>query len=108
MKGRILGAIILLLGSIALGVLAGDHFFDVFKETVPAAVMTSFTSATAHSWFLIRGAFLGGVIFLWTLAAVLINESLIRWATRGRTKSTKHTTRTTDPGSPSASGRPVL
>lgn len=104
MKGRILGAIILLLGSIALGVLAGDHFFDVFKETVPPAVLTSFTSATAHSWFLIRGAFLGGVIFLWTLAAVLINESLIRWATRSRSKSAA---KTIDPGAPTAPGRPV-
>ena len=72
MDKRVIGVILLLVGSVAIGALAGDRFFSLFVKTVPPAVLTSFNKGTAHGAFIVYGLVLGGGIFLWTLVGVLI------------------------------------
>jgi hypothetical protein len=56
-----------LLGSLVLGVLAGQLFFGIFNKTVPPAVLTSFNKGTAHAYFIVGGIVLGLVMFVWSL-----------------------------------------
>jgi len=72
MNRKVLGVIILLIGSVALGAIAGDRFFSLFTKTVPPAVLTSFNKGTAHWAFIFYGLILGGAIFAWTIAGILI------------------------------------
>jgi hypothetical protein len=57
----------MLVGSEILGVVAGDQFFRLFLETVPAVVLTNFNRGTAHAAFITYGVGLGLVIFAWSL-----------------------------------------
>jgi hypothetical protein len=70
MKRHLPGLIVLLAASLALGLLMGNVFFGLFTQTVPPAVLTSFSTATAHGAFLIYGAGAGVVIFLWGLLTI--------------------------------------
>jgi ABC-type Na+ efflux pump permease subunit len=72
MNKKVLGVIILLIGSVAIGAIAGDRFFSLFVKTVPPAVLTSFNKGTAHGAFIVYGLVFGGGIFLWTLVGILI------------------------------------
>lgn len=56
-----------LLGSLVIGVLAGQLFFGIFNKTVPPAVLTSFNKGTAHAYFIVGGVGLGIVMFVWSL-----------------------------------------
>lgn len=56
-----------LLGSLVIGVLAGQLFFGIFNKTVPPAVLTSFNKGTAHAYFIVGGVALGVVMFVWSL-----------------------------------------
>jgi hypothetical protein len=56
-----------LLGSLVLGVLAGQLFFGIFNKTVPPAVLTSFNKGTAHAYFIVGGIVLGLAMFVWSL-----------------------------------------
>jgi hypothetical protein len=71
MSRRMVGILILLAGSEALGLLSGHWYFGIFTRTVPAAVVTDFNRATAYGYFLWRGLLLGLLFFLWALAAAL-------------------------------------
>jgi hypothetical protein len=64
------GILLLLVGSVALGVLSGHWFFGIFERTVPAAVVTEFNRTTAYGFFLWRGLLGGFVLFLWSFLAV--------------------------------------
>jgi ABC-type Na+ efflux pump permease subunit len=72
MNRTVIGVILLLIGSAVIGAVTGDRFFSLFTKTVPPAVLTSFNKSTAHGAFIVYGMVLGGVIFLWTLVAILI------------------------------------
>jgi hypothetical protein len=72
MNRTVLGVIILLIGSIALGAIVGDRFFNLFTKTVPPAVLTSFNRGTAHGAFIAYGLILGVAIFAWSIAVVFI------------------------------------
>ena len=65
-RGRI-GLLLLLVASLAMGLLLGQWFFKIYTQTVPAAVVTSFNVATAHGWFLWNGVLAGLVLFIWGL-----------------------------------------
>lgn len=71
MDKRVIGLVLLLVGSVAIGALAGDRFFSLFVKTVPPAVLTSFNKGTAHGAFIVYGLVFGGGIFLWTLVGIL-------------------------------------
>lgn len=67
---KLVGVIILLVGSVAIGALSGNIFFKLFTNTVPPAVLTSFNKGTAHAAFITYGLGLGLCIFAWGLIAV--------------------------------------
>lgn len=71
MRNKIVGLLLLLLGSEALGVLFGNLFFRLFNQTVPPAVLTSFNKGTAHAAFLLYGLLIGLFIFIWGVVAIL-------------------------------------
>jgi hypothetical protein len=71
MNRKVLGGILLLVGSLAGGTLTGNLFFNLFTKTVPPAVLTSFNKGTAHGAFIFYGVVLGVAIFLWALVAIL-------------------------------------
>ena len=70
MSKRRIGLILSLVVSVAIGLLAGQNFFRIFDQTVPAGSMTSLVRAGTHTAYLMSGAVLGVVIFGWTAAAV--------------------------------------
>ena len=67
---KLVGVIILLVGSVAIGALSGNIFFKLFTNTVPPAVLTSFNKGTAHAAFITYGLGLGLCIFAWGLIVV--------------------------------------
>ena len=67
-----LGLLILLIACELFGLLAAQWFFRVFKVTVPPAMITSFNELSAHGMFLVNGAVLGLVLFLWCLAVLAL------------------------------------
>jgi hypothetical protein len=66
---KLVGVIILLVGSVAIGAIFGNVFFKLFTTTVPPAVLTSFNKGTAHAAFITYGIGLGLCIFAWALIA---------------------------------------
>jgi len=68
---KLVGVIILLVGSMAIGVLSGNLFFRLCTNTVPPAVLTSFNKGTAHAAFITYGLGFGLCVFLWGLVAVI-------------------------------------
>jgi len=72
MKRMILGLLLMLIGSVAVGILSGNWYFHLFRQTVPPAVLTSFNQATAHGAFLLYGFVIGAVIFLWSLLVLAL------------------------------------
>jgi hypothetical protein len=71
MKNKLVGLLLLLVGSEALGVVFGNVFFRLFNHTVPPAVLTSFNKGTAHAAFLLYGVGVGFFIFAWGVVAIL-------------------------------------
>ena len=76
-RGRISILLYLILSTL-LGIGAGEWFFRMFDQFVPAAVTTNFNRTAAHGYFLLNGAALGIVIFLWGIAAVFLAPMLRR------------------------------
>lgn len=74
MSRRLWGLILLLMGSEALGILAGHWFFGLFDKTVPPAVITAFNRGAAHGAFIAYGMGLGLAVFLLALTAVALSR----------------------------------
>lgn len=72
MSRRSVGLLLLLLCSVGLGIGFGHWFSGVFDATVPPAVLTQFNHAAAYSYFLFRGLVIGLVIFIWSVAVILL------------------------------------
>jgi hypothetical protein len=66
MKNRLVGLLVLFVGSEVLG----NVFFRLFNHTVPPAVLTNFNKGTAHAAFLVYGLGTGLIVFLWGVAAI--------------------------------------
>jgi hypothetical protein len=62
-----LGLLLLLLACELLGLGSAQWFFRVFTITVPPAMITDFNKVSAHGMYLLNGALLGVVLFLWCL-----------------------------------------
>ena len=76
----------LALANLGLGVASGHWFFRVFRVTVPPALVTDFNRATAHGYFLLHGALLGAVLFLWCL--LVLGLWRLPWITGGSRDAT--------------------
>jgi ABC-type dipeptide/oligopeptide/nickel transport system permease component len=69
MSKRVIGLVLSLIISIAIGVLAAQRFFELFDKTVPAGSMTDLVRAGTHTAYLFAGCVFGVVIFGWTTLA---------------------------------------
>ena len=69
MSKRVIGLVLSLIGSLGIGVIAGQKFFLLFDKTVPAGSMTDLVRAGTHTAYLVSGVMFGLVIFAWTTAA---------------------------------------
>ena len=83
MSKRLIGLVLSLIGSVAIGLLAGQKFFQIFDKTVPAGSMTELVRAGTHTAYLASGFVFGLVIFGWTTAAAW----LARFFLAGRTEA---------------------
>jgi hypothetical protein len=66
------GRWVLLLGSLALGIIAGWVGYWIFQGKVPAAMQTSVLATEAKVYYIGSGVGLGLAIFAWTMVAVAI------------------------------------
>jgi hypothetical protein len=74
MSKRLIGLALSLIGSMGLGVLAAQKFFQLFDKTVPAGSMTDLVRAGTHTAYLGSGVLFGVAIFAWTTAAVWLSR----------------------------------
>lgn len=74
MSRRIVGILLLLVGSEIVGILSAERFYRLFLTTVPPAAVSSFSQSAAHAAFLLYGAGLGIVIFAWALLAAGVSR----------------------------------
>ena len=72
MSKRMVGLVLLLAASVALGVVQGIWFFRLFEKTMPPLALSSFNQSAAHAMFLGYGVVSGGAIFLLALVAALV------------------------------------
>jgi hypothetical protein len=63
------GLILLLVGSLALGVGMGEMFHRVFVANIPPAMLSQFNKATAQVTHILYGVLAGVVMFLWAILA---------------------------------------
>lgn len=66
------GRVVMLAGSLLLGVIAGLTGFWIFEMKVPEAMQTRVLNAEARLYYILAGLVLGAVIYLWTRAAAAI------------------------------------
>ena len=74
MSRKMIGLVLNLIVSVAIGLMAGQKFFAIFDSTVPAGSMTEVVRAGTHSVYLFSGAIFGLVIFAWTALAVWLGR----------------------------------
>jgi len=64
MSARMIGGILLLLVSEAIGICYGEWSFKLFAKMIPPVAITSFNMGAAHVTLLGSGAVLGLLIFI--------------------------------------------
>jgi hypothetical protein len=69
MTSRKWGLVLLLIGSLAIGILVGEMFHRLFLSTVPPAVLSGFNRGATHAAHIFYGAVAGLVIFVWAVLA---------------------------------------
>jgi hypothetical protein len=74
MSKKVIGLILNLIGSVAIGLFAGQKFYSIFDKTVPAGSMTELVRAGTHSAYLLSGALFGVAIFAWTALAAWMSR----------------------------------
>ena len=70
----IVGLVLLLIGSLAIGWYAGSWGFSLFEKTVPAGAVTQLVRGGTHTAYASGGILLGIVIFAWS--------ALVAWLSR--------------------------
>ena len=78
---RSLGVFLLLIASVALGVVIGELNFRFFEAAVPPVAMGQMSLTWVHTMCLVYGAGLGVVFFAWGLLASTLSRAF-----RGRRK----------------------
>ena len=69
MISRQFGLLLLLLGSIGIGIVMGEVFHRLFLSTIPPAALSGFSRGSAHVIHIVYGACAGVVMFLWAILA---------------------------------------
>jgi hypothetical protein len=73
MRGRTVGVILLLLGSILLGLVVGHFDWILFKKAIPPTMVSSLNLATAKGAAISYGMVVGGAFFVWGLLVALVS-----------------------------------
>ena len=68
----VLAIVLLLLGSLALGLGFGEWFFRLFLKAMPVGSSSTFNEGAAHVAFLAYGALAGVIIFVWATFAASV------------------------------------
>jgi len=71
MSLRVVGVVLLLLGSLAIGIGFGELCFRLFVSAVPRIELSKFNAGSAHIAYILYGAGLGLAVFVWSGLAVL-------------------------------------
>ena len=69
--------VLLLLVSLALGVLMGEGGFRLYRVTMPPAAVSQFNLGNAHLWYIVAGFGVGLVLFAWSLIAAMLGRFLL-------------------------------
>jgi hypothetical protein len=69
MISRQVGLLLLLIGSLGIGVAMGEVFHRLFLSTIPPAALSGFSRGSAHVIHIVYGTGAGLVIFLWAILA---------------------------------------
>ncbi len=72
MNRKLIGHVLVLLISIAVGFLAGQQFYRLFLSIVPQAMLTPMMQATMHASCITYGIAIGVVMFVWVVAGSAI------------------------------------
>lgn len=65
--GRMIGWIVMLAGSVGIGIGLGEWYFRLYLKAVPPSAMSSVNQSASHAVFLLYGLGAGVAIFVWTL-----------------------------------------
>jgi hypothetical protein len=84
MKGRTLGMILLLVGSIVLGLIAGELNWTLFKKAIPPTMTSELNLVTAKGAAFTYGLLTGVLLFLWGLIVALISPAFRRQEKRSQ------------------------
>ena len=68
----VLAIVLLLLGSLAIGLGFGEWFFRLFLKAMPTGSSSTFNEGAAHIAFLAYGALAGVIIFVWATFAASV------------------------------------
>jgi hypothetical protein len=69
-----IGIVLLLLGSEALGFCFGEWNYRLFQQTVPPVALSQFNQSAAHVAYSLAGVVLGLAIFVFALIAVALSR----------------------------------
>ena len=78
MKGRTLGIILLLAGSVLLGLIAGQLNWTLFKKAIPPTMVSELSLVAARGAAFTCGLLTGATLFLWGLLVALVSPAF-RW-----------------------------
>jgi hypothetical protein len=84
MKGRTLGLILLLAGSIVLGLIAGQVNWILFKKAIPTTMVSELNLVTARGAAFMYGLLTGVALFVWGLIVALVSPAFRRKQTSGQ------------------------
>ena len=72
MVSRRVGLLLLLIGSLGIGIVMGEVFHRLFLSTIPPAMLSGFSRGSAHVIHIVYGACAGLVMFLWAILAAAL------------------------------------
>jgi hypothetical protein len=68
--------IVLLVLSVAVGLLLGEWFFRLYLRAIPPIALNDFNRQSARIAYLLYGAGVGLVLFAWTLLGMLAGKTM--------------------------------
>ncbi|MGH7740764.1 MAG: hypothetical protein ACRENS_01945 [Candidatus Eiseniibacteriota bacterium] len=69
MTGRGVGLVLLLVGSLLIGIGMGEVFHRLFLSSIPPSMLSGLSRGSAHIMHVVYGAAAGLVMFIWAVLA---------------------------------------
>jgi len=73
-RSNVVGLIVIVVASLAIGLVAGHGFYRLYVDSIPDALKASTSLAGTRVVFLWRGFLLGGVVAAFAIVAVLASR----------------------------------